>query len=964
VLLLYVPLPARTPTQHTMESAGNDLVFEEQLVRTPYNLRVWTDFLDAKQTRPYRERVIIYERALKLMPGSYKLWHAYLTDRVRSLRRRVFTHPKYEAANALFERALLYMHKMPVIWTMFIQHLQSQHLVTRTRRTLDRALQALPVTQHERIWQLYDKFAHSCGVWQTCVHAQRRAAMFDRSKREAVVEYLLSLKRHGDAAVELSQLVSDPKFVSHKKKSKHQMWVELCELACKHPQQVRGKLDVDAVVRAGLSKFTEETGRLWCALADYYIILGEFERARDVYDEAIVKATTVRDFSTVFDAYAHFEEATLSAKMTMLEQEEEEEEEEGETVGAGEQKQRTDDDIDFRLARLEHLMDRRPLLLNAVRLRQNPNNVNEWQKRAALLKESGDLAAVINTFRDALATVNVDEAIGKPHTLWLSLAQLYEDHGKLDDAATVLARARKADFRKVDDLAAVWCASAEFELRRGDAQAARDLLKSAVQVPSSRDYLERQNVMRQLKAQNRTAELKELEREQNAQVAPRLHKSPRIWSMYVDLEEAAGTMESTREAYRQMIDLKIATPRTILNLATLLEERRYFEESFRAYERGIALFPWPHVYEIWVQYLTRFVARYGGSKLERARELFEQALKRAPKRFRKTFYMLYIDLEDKYGLIRHSLSLYDRAVDHVDVPDQLDMYRLYVHKVQQSFGVTKTRQVYERAIQNLDEAGARTMSLEFANTEIKLGEIDRARAILAYGAQCANPRVVVRYWEQWHQFEVEHGNEDTYRDMLRVKNTVAAQFGQNNINVSGEVAKDADTVDAAAAAGELEAIQRAKNARTAARSAHAAAGGITEFESDVAPDGAAGQKRSADEANLSTRAAADTQRAAPATVNQNWGEGGLVVRGQVAPPTAAAAVNSEEIDVEVDGGGGGGEDDQEEEDSGPDMDFETKAVPSAVFGDAMGADSSKDAPAPAAAVKLGARERLRAAGRG
>ena len=30
-----------------------------------------------------------------------------------------------------------------------------QGWITRTRRTFDRALQSLPITQHERIWQLY-----------------------------------------------------------------------------------------------------------------------------------------------------------------------------------------------------------------------------------------------------------------------------------------------------------------------------------------------------------------------------------------------------------------------------------------------------------------------------------------------------------------------------------------------------------------------------------------------------------------------------------------------------------------------------------------------------------------------------------------------------------------------------------------------------------------------------------------
>ena len=45
-----------------------------------------------------------------------------------------------------------------------------------------------------------------------------------------------------------------------------------------------------------------------------------------------------------------------------------------------------DIDIELRLARFENLMDRRPLLLNSVLLRQNPHNVHEWLKRVELFK--------------------------------------------------------------------------------------------------------------------------------------------------------------------------------------------------------------------------------------------------------------------------------------------------------------------------------------------------------------------------------------------------------------------------------------------------------------------------------------------------------------------------------------------------------------------------------------------------
>ncbi|KAK2396150.1 hypothetical protein P8452_17442 [Trifolium repens] len=69
----------------------------------------------------------------------------------------------------------------------------------------------------------------------------------------------------------------------------------------------------------------------------------------------------------------------------------------------------------------------------------------------------------------------------------------------------------------------------------------------------------------------------------------KLHKSLRLWTFYVDLAESLGNLESTREVYERILDLRIATPQVIINYAYFLE-------------------------------------RYGKTKLERARELFENAV--------------------------------------------------------------------------------------------------------------------------------------------------------------------------------------------------------------------------------------------------------------------------------------------------------------------------------------------------
>ena len=51
----------------------------------------------------------------------------------------------------------------------------------------------------------------------------------------------------------------------------------------------------------------------------------------------------------------------------------------------------------------------------------------------------------------------------------------------------------------------------------------------------------------------------------------KLHKSLKLWSFYVDLEESLGTLDSTRKIYERMFDLKIMTPQIVLNYAALLE---------------------------------------------------------------------------------------------------------------------------------------------------------------------------------------------------------------------------------------------------------------------------------------------------------------------------------------------------------------------------------------------------------
>jgi pre-mRNA-splicing factor SYF1 len=88
--------------------------------------------------------------------------------------------------------------------------------------------------------------------------------------------------------------------------------------------------------------------------------------------------------------------------------------------------------------------------------------------------------------------------------------------------------------------------------------------------------------------------------------------------------------------------------------------------------------------------------------------------------------------------------------------------------------VAQVREIYESTIEaeapdELPDVAVRQLCVRYAELERKLGEVDRARAIFVHGSHLANPKVDKEFWEAWNNFEVRHGNEDTFREMLRIK---------------------------------------------------------------------------------------------------------------------------------------------------------------------------------------------------
>lgn len=683
----------------------------------------------------------------------------YLEFRVKHLKKKnpVKYRAEFTKVNALFERALVLLNKMPVIWEMYLVFLLRQPYVTKTRRTFDRSLRALPVTQHNRIWKLYKSFANSASG-ETAVKIWARYVQAHPEDVEDYIDLLVENGHYLEAVKHYIRILDNPKFKSKHIKSEFQLWSEMVELMVSKARELGdssvSSFDADTIIRSGIERFADQRGKLWAGLATYWITRGDFERARDVFEEGITTVMTVRDFTMVFDAYVEFEESILSTLMDAA----------SARASKGLVDAEKDYDVDMRMMRFEHLMDRRPFLVNDVLLRQNPNNVVEWEKRVALWNDNKE--EVVQTYTDAIAAIAPKKAIGKFHELWLNYAKFYEEAGDLETARVILDKSVKVPYKSVAELAETWVGWAELELRNDNFDGAMKVMAKAVQAPkrSTVEYFD-----------------------ETLSPQQRVHKSWKVWSFYIDLVESVGTLDEARAAYDRVLELRIATPNTIVNYANLLEEAGYHEESFKVYERGLDVFSYPVAFELWNLYLTKAVNRKIG--IERLRDLFEQAVENCPPEFAKSIFLMYGNLEEERGLARSAMRVYERATRAVADGDRLDMFDFYITKSASNFGLTSTRPIYERAIAALPDAEAKVMCLKFAEMERRLGEIDRARAIYGHASQFADPRVDGSFWETWEKFEVAHGNEDTFKEMLRIKRSVAAKFNTDVNYIASQAVK-------------------------------------------------------------------------------------------------------------------------------------------------------------------------------
>lgn len=737
------------------------------------------------------------------------------------------------------------MNKMPVIWCDFIKFQRCTKKITFVRRMCNEAQRSQPITQHQDwIWPEFLKFSNECDVPETKQKIWKRYISINQNGREEYIDVQKGIKKYDEAAKQLYMLQNDINYISKKNYTKYDIWIQLLEQILQHPSDVQRVLDIDRFQRTSSKRYPEQNARIWYTLASYYTIQGQQEPARDIYEEALLKIVTVKDFTKIFERYSEFLDTVVAAQMERIE--------ELQKIIAVRQKNMSDDnngiknvskrmrqgeidtttneiknielndknnkiniidnkqeiqplkslqrlqgetniDLSLWMQRYEKQQHNREQQMNSVQLRGNPNNVTGWQNRIEIQKKDKQLnedkkkLEILKTYMEAVESIDVDKAIGKQHIQWENFALYYEKEKQLQDCRSIFEKAVKISYRSQDNYVHVWCTYSEMELQtqnKTDTEKERAI------------YVIKQlhNTLRPYRgvtaANNDTTEISASVTAPAylSQIEKNIYKSPVQWGQYVDLSECYGSFEETKNIYERMISQKVITPSLVLYYIEFLENNKYIEEIFRVFEKCIKIFTYPHTYILWIQYIYKFIKYYGGNKQERTRDIFEQSQKQIEADTNDTvvlmkMYILYSQYEEKYGVPRKMQSILDRAFHAVQIDIKIQIFWYYIYKVTEYFGAIKTRDIFDKAMKIQPEKYIPDIGVKYAALERKQQEYERAREIYKYTAQFCNPLQHEKFWSIYKKFELLYGNDDTFRDMLASRRSVKSHYTQHTLSV-------------------------------------------------------------------------------------------------------------------------------------------------------------------------------------
>lgn len=345
---------------------------------------------------------VVYERAVRALPYSYKLWTHYAAFKASDTRALCSPNEWFQAVRGVHERAVASLPRMPLLWVTYLEFVCAFPVLRATmmRHLTGRALATLPATQHHLVWRVVKRWTAQAAIPRATFRALWSLHLLFDTSTAAKRQYFSLLQRRGDTAEyvrECARLAAAVAALRNPRPADTHLfedtafWEPLL-LAFQSPGWfMDGAGAADATTLATLTALVA-FGRRYCAsslsleLAYIGFLHGQgyIVEGRVALWAMLTEAADPDTFSQVFRLAAELEDQVVeSFSLSDAARELMQGDEEGylravtAVFGCGDPS-----------ANLTRLVGEYPLLLNQAQLRCQPRCVPLWLKRAELLQES------------------------------------------------------------------------------------------------------------------------------------------------------------------------------------------------------------------------------------------------------------------------------------------------------------------------------------------------------------------------------------------------------------------------------------------------------------------------------------------------------------------------------------------------------------------------------------------------
>lgn len=416
----------------------------------------------------------VYERAVRALPYSYKMWTQYVDFRKRDTRALCSANEWFQSVRDVYERAVANLPQMPLLWVSYMEFVMDFPLLraTMVRHVIGRSLSALPATQHHLVWKVVKRWSAHPAVPRGTFRQLWSLYLQLDSSAAAARQYFSLLQRRNDTAEyvrECARLVSqaaakvEPSPAERRLLEDTAFWEPLL-LAFQSPGWFleEGESDREGTserARGAQGRTSVDTldtlvayGRRYCAssvsmeLAYIGFLYGQgyIIKGRQALGRMLDEVADPQTFAEIFAVAVEVEDQVVESFALSETARELLEQDKATYLEAVRGIFGSADPC----AHLSQLVKSYPMLVNQAQLRSHPRCVPLWLKRIELLQERVCSAEATPADLVALHLQAIAQCVSGLETVDPAAGQLYHSHalllcsmGKTQEAADTLHEA-------------------------------------------------------------------------------------------------------------------------------------------------------------------------------------------------------------------------------------------------------------------------------------------------------------------------------------------------------------------------------------------------------------------------------------------------------------------------------------------------------------------------------------------